>query len=520
VRKPILLLLSLIAACSKAGTTRDANGADSVGRAGGAGAIPAAAFRLGKSGSGLAVYTLPALDSTPWGAGGRVVGARSAIGVDMVGGRLLFRDSAGAIASFDLVSLRQKVVGSRRATATIGADGALLAVDSLGVVTESQPWGNRTWNDSLGRGIRAVFAAPGPRLLAIRRTRGGDSLAIVARENGVTASAAVPAADNVAASHDGDALAFATDSGVIVVEDRDLQHPWFVRIAGTPGTLLFSPSGHRIYVALRDKNEIAVIDRFSQDKRNSVSLPGPAGALRFDPWGRALLVRERHEGAGGETWVVGVADNGVTGRLQGPWASDLPAVAQSGVVLSREGHAVVARDLRSLDSLGAVPGADDDVWFTGRWVPSSASARAVAANNRPATPDGRAPATTPAQSIKQAPPAVSAAVKPPVGNPVPAPGVPSAVSRQASAPTAVSAEPPPAFFAQILATRSEDAARSLAANLSDAKVQVLPPRQGIGDDNWRVVAGPFRSREAADSAGRSLGRPYWVVDRSREMPRP
>jgi len=516
VRKPFLLLLPLIAvACSKAGSNRDANGADSVGRAGGARAIPAAAFRLGESGSGLAVYSLPALDSTPWGAGGHVIGARSAIGVDMVGGRLLFRDNAGAIASFDLVSLRQKTVGSRRATATIGADGALLAVDSLGVVTESQPWGNRTWNDSLGRGIRAVFAAPGPRLLVIRRTRnGGDSLAIVARENGVTASAAVPPANDIAASHDGDALAFATDSGIIVFEDRDLQHPWFVRVAGTPSTVVFSPSGHRIYVALRDKNELAVIDRFNQDKRSSVSLPGPAATLRFDPWGRALLVRERHEGAGGETWVVGIADNDVTGRLAGPWASDLPAVTQTGVVLSREGDAVVARDLRSLDSLGAVPGAARDVWFTGRWVPSSASARAVAANSRQPAAGSRqptaatgAPATTPAQSIKQAPPTANTAVKPP------APVAPSA-------PPAVNREPPAAFFAQILATRSEEAARSLAANLSDAKVQVLAPRQGIGDDNWRVVAGPFGTRESADSAGRSLGRPYWVVDRSREMPRP
>jgi cell division septation protein DedD len=514
VLKRFVFLTLIVAGCRKPGNDRDAASADAAGRAG-ARAIPAAAFRLGDAGNGLAVYSLPTLDSTPWGAGGRVSGARSAIGVDMVGGRLLFRDTAGAIASFDLVSLRQRTIGTRRATATIGADGALLAVDSFGIVTESQPWGNRTWNDSLGRGIRAVFAAPGPRLLAVRRTRGGDSLEIVTRESGVTASAAVPQANDIAASHDGDALAFATDSGVVVYEDRDLSHPWFVRLVGAPDAVIFSPSGHRIYAALRDKSALAVIDRFNQDERGAISLPGPAGALRTDPWGRALLVRNREPGAAGETWVVGVADNGVTGILRGPWASDLPAVAQTGVLLSREGAAVVARDLRSLDSLGAVAGAASDVWFTGRWVPSSATARAAVANSRPPTADRRKPA--PADSRQP-----TADSKAPVAAPVQSVSrQPSAVSPPAaSPPPAVSREPSASFYAQVLATRNEEAARALAANLSAEKVQVIAPRQGVGDDNWRVVAGPFRSREAADSAGRSLGRPYWVVDRSRETSRP
>ena len=78
------------------------------------------------------------------------------------------------------------------------------------------------------------------------------------------------------------------------------------------------------------------------------------------------------------------------------------------------------------------------------------------------------------------------------------------------------AAPVPAFYAQLLATRSEDAARSVAGLFAGQQVQVVAPRAGLGDDNWRVMAGPFRSRESADSAGRSLGRPYWVVDRTRD----
>jgi hypothetical protein len=487
--------------------------------------VPAVAFRVPAGGGALGVYTLPKLDSTPWGAGSRIAGARTAVGVDLIGRRLLFRDSAGAIASFDLVALRQRTVSPRRVVATLAADGSLLAVDSSGGITESQPWGTRQWTGALGRGVRDVFAAPGARLTVIRRGRGEDTLQLAARETGIALTRAVPDAADRAASRDGDAIAFATDSGLVVFEDRDMDRPWFVRLPGKPRRVAFSPSGHRIFVALRERSELAVVDRFSRRERPAISLPDRAAALRPDPWGRVLLVRGEDDRADGETWVVSVARNRVVGRVRGSWASDLPTVAETGVVLARQGSAVVARDLGSLDSVAAVAGGARDLWFAGRWVPSSAAAAAkVDLAARPAAPraEGLAAADRQPKSGERPPkpgdrPAAAEPRRPVVDS-----------ARNQPARTAAAVPKPPsgdraaaaAFYVQLLATRSEDAARALATQLASYRAQVVAPRPGLGDENWRVLVGPFGTREAADSAGRTIGRAYWIADRSRDAARP
>jgi cell division septation protein DedD len=467
-------------------------------------AIPAVAFRVPHGGGPLAVYALPAMEATPWGAGSRLTGARAAVGVDIVGRRLLFRDAEGKLASFDLVSLRQKTIAPRHALATMAADGAVLAVDSSGGITESQASFTRVWKDSLGRGVREIYAAPGSRLIAIRRSHGDDTLQVAERGTGIALTQALPPAEDRTASRDGDAIALATDSGLVVFEERDMEHPWFVHVAGKPRSVVFSPSGHRLYVALVEKSELAVVDRFSHRERAAIGLPGLAAKLRPDPWGRVLLVRGESDGDN-ETWVVSIAGNAVIGTLQGGWASDLPTVSENGVLLVREGGAILARDLRTLDSIGAVASGARDLWFAGRWVPSSAIA-GVRAELRPSTPISTAP-------VAPAPTTLPRPAETP-SRPGENPGVaPAAATAPAPAAT-------PAFYVQLLATRSEEAARSLAAQLEGHRAVVIAPTPGTGDDNWRVQAGPFRSREAADSAGREIGISYWIVDRSSRESRP
>jgi cell division septation protein DedD len=452
--------------------------------------IPAVAFRLPARGGALGIYSLPSLEHTAWGAGGRISGARSAIGVDIQGRRLLYRDSAGGVASFDLVSMRERSVAPRNAIAALGSDGALLAIDPSGAITESQHWGSRPWPSGLGRGVREVFAAPGGRLIAVR-SAGGDSLAIATRESGISRTTAAPSARDRAPSYDGDAVAFATDSGVLIVEQLEDQQ-WFVALQGSPRGVSFSPSGHRIYVALGERGELAVIDRFTRELREAIALPGPASELRMDPWGRAILVRPADSSAA--VWVVGIADRRLMGELHTSWRSDLPTVSESGVLLSREGGALIARAVRTLDSLGAVEGGGADIWFTGRWVQRSAAAvRAEAAP--PAAP---APRT--GTESRAAPPRREAT--------------------PAAAPRAVqpAAEPRPAgnFYAQVTSTRFPDGARALADSLrrEGYPAVVIEPRPS--DTVWRVMVGPWYSREAADSVGRAMGRPYFVLDRSRQ----
>ena len=486
----------LVAGCARSGDRGAPGGVSATASATEPRGVPVVALRLPGRGGTLRAYALPGLTELPWPMGGRTSPARGTVGMDIAGRRLLYRDTSGAVTAFDLVAFHERTIAPRGSLAALGADGALLAVDRRGVVVESEPWGSRQWPDTLGAGVRDVFAAPGARLLVLRAGR-GDSLLSITRDGGVSYAVAVPAAAERAASRDGDAFALATDSGLVVIEDRELRAPWFVRLSGTPRAVTFSPSGHRIFVALRSRSELAVVDRYLHEERPAIPLPGPAGAIRPDPWGRALLVRPSGaERAGDETWVVGLARNRVIGRLATEWDIDLPTVSSTGVILAREGDAVVAYDVHTLDSLGGIADGAADYWFVGAWAPSGAAA-AVRQQVRVAE-TAHGPRAEPARPAPAAEP-----------GPVPTPP-----------PTAAPAAGENALrlWVQVSASQSEPASRALVAELQAARhpVQLVPPRSE--GDGWRVVVGPYATRDEAEAAGRALGRPFFIVERSLPAP--
>jgi len=461
-------------------------------------ALPAVAVRLPARGGPVRAYRLPDLASDNWESGGRVSPARSVIGVDVPGRRLLYRDSSGAVDAFDLVASLQKTVAPRGRFASVAPDGTFLVVTPDGGVTESQPWGSQRWPGSVGAGVRDAFVGLGSRLIVVRR----DSLALFSREPAPPFTAPVPDATAIAASRDGDAIAFATDSGLVVAEDRDQWRSWYVRLTGTPAAIAFAPSGYRIYVALHTKSELAVVDRFLRKERPAIPLPGPAADLRMDPWGRVLLIRPAGQSA--ETWVVGIASSRLAGRLATRWASDLPTVSERGVILAREARAVVARDVRSLDSLGAVADGAGDLWFVGRWKAASAG---VAARQQARRFDTVAVRPAPA-AVQPAAPVAAAAPRP----------APVVAQRQAPAPPPAASVPPPAadravMWVQVSATQSEKSARDLAAELTRGRYPARVAAPLSPAESWRVLIGPFASRTAADSVARGLGRPYWITAR-------
>jgi len=264
---------------------------------------------------------------------------------------------------------------------------------------------------------------------------------------------------------------------------------------------VFSPSGHRIYVALRDASALGVVDRFQRGERSRISLPGPAGAVRADPWGYVLFVRPAGAAADRDvTWVVSVAAGRVIGRLATQWDSDLPTVSEAGAILSREGDAVVARDVHTLDSLGAVPEGARDYWFLGAWTPAGGT-MALRQQVRVADAAARRP-----------PPAAGAAGGAGAGRPPVAPRAADPKSLQAAPDTGLH------VWAQVSASQSESASRALVAELTAAQLpaRLIPPRSE--GDGWRVVLGPFATRDEAEAAGRALGRPFFVVERSLAAP--
>jgi len=307
----------------------------------GARSIPIVALRVLAGGGALRAYLLPALKPADWALGGRTSPVATVIGMDDAGRRLIYRDSTGRVAAFDLVAYRERPVEAdsvyvgREAIMALSPDGTLYAVLPDGTVIESAPWGASAWPNRLGRGVRDAFAGVSASLIAIRHAT-ADTLALASREAGISLREPVPSATACVASRDGDAVAFATDSGLVVVEEREPRTPWYVHLKDSPVAAAFTPSGHRVYVALKTSRELAVVDRFTRGTLASIALPGPAGALRMDPWGRAVLVH-RADPASDETWIVSVADNRLSGRLSTRWASDLPTAAEDGALLVRRG---------------------------------------------------------------------------------------------------------------------------------------------------------------------------------------
>lgn len=502
--KRVLPFLALLVGCSGSRSGAPDTIGTPAGRAAlqpeGPRSIPIVALRILAGGGALRVYLLPALKPADWALGGRTSPVATVIGMDDAGRRLIYRDSAGSVAAFDLVAYRERPVEAdsiyvgRGAITALAPDGTLYAVLADGSVIESAPWGASAWPNRLGRGVRDAFAGVGASLIAIRHTA-ADTLALASREAGISLRVPVPSATARVASRDGDAVAFVTDSGLEVVEERDPQNPWYVHLRGTPVAAAFTPSGHRIYVALRTNGELAVVDRFTHHTLASIALPGPAGALRMDPWGRAVLVRPADAGSD-ETWVVSVADARVSGRVSTRWASDLPTAAEDGVLLLREGPNVVARDIHSLDSLGTVVAGAADLWFVGRWKPTTAP--------NVLREEAREPAPQRTRAGHAARAATTAA--------------PRRSAPAAPAPAPAAAAPPQRVWVQVSVSQNEKASRDLAAELTKSghAAQVIGPRSP--GEGWRVVVGPYPSRSAADSAGRLLGRPYYILEPGLEGP--
>jgi len=182
--------------------------------------------------------------------------------------------------------------------------------------------------------------------------------------------------------------------------------------------------------------------------------------LRVDPYGRLLLVRPAR---GDSIWVVDAATNRYTATVDGSWSWDLPTVAPDGSVLTRQGADLIALAGETLTPASRVRGTPTDRWLAVAWDP-------------------RGPVIELGDQASQAPDSGSV------------------------------------LYVQVSFSLNEAWAQDFAQNLKRAglNASVLPP--STPDEGYRVVLGPYPTREAADDAGRKLGRSFWVFSRDQAAP--
>ena len=313
----------------------------------------------------------------------------------------------------------------------------------------------------------ALYATGDRQLVAIE---GGDTArALLLTVAQPSISTDLPST-STAASPWGDMVAAAAPTGVYLWAPRAGLPSHRVKVSGTPTSVRFSASGHRIYVA-RESENLAVIDRYGADRLGDISLPGSAAGLRVAPYGGWLLA---HPADGQTIWLVNLATEKYAGLVSGPWAADLPTVVGDATLLVREGKDVVARDLsrEGFPETARLKGGAGDLYLPMPWVP------------RGMGPEQTAPTPAPAQV--------------------------AAATRDSVAPDDTAAEAPTILYLQVSRSQNPAWAQALAGEIRDDGFPALVLTPKAGEEAYRVVVGPYPTREAAESAGRRLGRPSFI----------
>lgn len=416
------------------------------------------AIRVPAKGGTPLVYRFPGLAEMPGAIRGKLPALERILGLDPEAEFLYGTSAHHELLALDLGTARVDTVATGIERATLGPDGTLFAVDAKRRVVSLARRVRVAWPQPLPSLPHELFGAADRRLVAVDPPK-----LITAAADQPPTSRALPGGD-VAATRWGDIVAVATDSGVVLMDPLARREAGFVPLADHPRALVFSPSGHRIYVARRTEPGLAAIDRYEREEIDGVALPMPAATIRLDPLGRWLLAKPA---AADSIWVVDLPVKRLVGSVPSVWRTDLPAIAPDGSLLVRQGDDVVAYRPDSLVETGRVKGGGADQWTLTAWRPRGAYRGAFA--------DAQTGAALPAAG--------------------------GAVD---------TAGPEGPLYVQVSTSQNEAWSGEMAQQLSRAGLaaHVLSPRGP--DDGYRVVLGPYPTRAQAEAIGRKLGRPFWI----------
>jgi cell division septation protein DedD len=266
--------------------------------------------------------------------------------------------------------------------------------------------------------------------------------------------------------------------------------------------LATSPSGDRVFVLAGDREAVRVIDRFTGDIVARVKLPGAGTALRSDPLGRVLLV----QGAADSVWLVDVGTSSFVGTLRSAWRADLPAVLPDGAVALVQGDSITLASSLDRGVVRSMPAVASQVWYPMRWNGFRPRARGIDEPVR-FRGSGDNPRSVGAPSLGGDSLAPGASVPGAAGDSA------ARESARTSEPSPNAASPSPGFTVQFAAVLSEEIAREAAAAVQvDGRTPRITSTVRDGRTVYRVVLGPFPTREEAERVGRASGRSYWVFE--------
>ena len=299
-------------------------------------------------------------------------------------------------------------------------------------------------------------------------------------------SAEVPSAAHAGWAQAGDRLYFTVENSLVGVRTRDLQPLNVIELDGHARAVVATPSGDRLFALADSSKQVDVIDRYRERVSEHIDLPGLAEDLRIDPLGRYLLV---HTAGHDSAWVVDVGTDHLIGGVQTAWRDDLPFVAPDGEIVLAQGKDVSLIDGTKLDEKRRIAQGAADYWYSFAW---SGFRPRAAALDQPVRFPGADSADSATRATADTTPAV-------------APATP-----HDSAPTHIM---PKGWIVQFAALLNEQQARELAATIhvgnETSRVQPTPLE---GQTIYRVVLGPFPTKDEAERVGRDSKLKYFVYE--------
>ena len=424
-------------------------------------------------------------------------GITRVLGFDADYGVLAFIDDKGQPRRLDLRAREVRTASKEKLTSLATANGSdLYGVNEKGNIQRLTPAGD--WTFDPPSTARWVFPQPNGSLVIAGTADKKTSLWLIQpTDDEILQTASLPLVSRGVRTQVGDRLYFTVDSGLVGVRTRDLSVLNSIRMDAPVQAVVPTPSGDRLYVALKDKNEIAVIDRYVDRVSETVVLPGPAGELRMDPLGQNILAKPA--GGGDSAWVIGIGSDKVNGTVRTEWRVDLPGFAPGGTIATVRGSDVVFVDADTFADKSTASGGAADFWYFMTWN---------GFRPRPADLDRPVTFETPdtgARADSSAPPPADTTFSPPL--------------RDASPSMVEPPRPPnasPGYMVSFAAVLTEQKANETAAGIS---VNGVRPRVIASPSGstviYRVVLGPYQTREEADRIGRDSRRSYWIYAEQR-----
>jgi hypothetical protein len=411
---------------------------------------------------------------------------------DQDAGTIVFVDSKGFPGRIDLRETDVGKASKAKLTSISSANGSdIYGINPKGEVVRLNPNGG-DWHFKPPVPARSVFAQPNGELI-VSANKGSQTIVWKVRppDDVIQDSTTLPLSGRAVSTQMGDRIYFTVDSGLVGVKVKDLSPLGAVELNSRVRALAPTPSGDRIYVATAADSSLSIIDRYSGQVSTGLTLAAPPADLRMDPLGRYLIARFPK---GDSVWVIAIGTNRLVGAVQTRWSSDLPAITPDGELAVLGEKDVVLLDPEKFSVKSTVPSGAKDFWYFFAWDGFRPRAQGI---DQPVTFPGEVIDSLTASST-----------------PSTTPTVPTPVD---TAPTPAQQQPQSArgFTVQFGALLSDDKAQQLANTINVGGIMAhVVASTAAGSPIFRVVMGPYATRDEAVKVGRASRREYWVYEGS------